>query len=175
VVAGVERLEAAVSDLIRNARRPLHDGVVAGACDLGAVARDRARYWSALAEDDGRSWTLDVDPGGDGAAVALSADEAAAAVDALVGNVFAHTPEGTPYGVRVAVAGGSARLDVDDAGPGIAAPGVAVGRGATRAGSTGLGLDIARRAAEAAGGHLAIDRSPLGGARVSLVVPLAAR
>jgi signal transduction histidine kinase len=175
VVAGVGRLEAAVSDLIRNARRPLHDGVVAGACDLGAVARERARYWSALAEDDRRSWTLDVDPGGDGAAVALSADEAAAAVDALVGNVFAHTPEGTPYGVRVAVAGGSARLDVDDAGPGIAAPGVAVGRGATRAGSTGLGLDIARRAAEAAGGHLAIDRSPLGGARVSLVVPLAAR
>jgi signal transduction histidine kinase len=132
-------------------------------------------FWSALADDDGRPWSLDDGGAEGGAPVMLSEDEVAAAVDALVGNVFAHTPEGTAYAVRVRVAGGRATLVVEDAGPGIDAPRAAVGRGASRAGSTGLGLDIARRAAQAARGGLAIDRSPLGGARVTLDVPLADR
>jgi cobyrinic acid a,c-diamide synthase len=51
-------------------------------------------------------------------------------------------------------------------------PDAALARGVTRAGSTGRGLDIARRSAEAAGGSLAIERSPLGGARIRLVVPI---
>jgi signal transduction histidine kinase len=42
----------------------------------------------------------------------------------------------------------------------------------TRTGSTGLGLDIARRSAEAAGDSLAIERSALGGARVRLLLPI---
>jgi signal transduction histidine kinase len=104
--------------------------------------------------------------------VALSEDEATAAVDALVGNVFAHTPEGTAYALRIQCGDGLVRLAVEDAGAGIAAPEVAVGRGATGGGSTGLGLDIARRAAETGGGDLAIDRSPLGGAQVSITLPL---
>lgn len=175
LVAGVARLEGAITELIDDARRPLHPGVVAATCDLAAVARDRARFWSALADDDGRPWTFDDGGTEDGAPVTLSGDEAAAAVDALVGNVFAHTPDGTAYAVRVRADGGRATLVVEDAGPGIEAPRAAVGRGASRAGSTGLGLDIARRAAEAAGGGLAIDRSPLGGARVTFDVPLADR
>ena len=47
LVAGVDRLEAAVSDLIHSARRPLRPGLVAESCDLTAVARDRATHWSA--------------------------------------------------------------------------------------------------------------------------------
>ena len=173
LVADVDRLEAAVSELIRSARRPLHGGPVAASCDLAAVARERARFWSALAEDDARAWTLDVDPDGRPVTVALSADEAGAAIDALVGNVFAHTGEGTPYALRLDVADGRARLAVEDGGPGIAAPDRALDRGATRTGSTGLGLDIARQAAEAAGGELSVDRSPsLGGARVALTLPV---
>ncbi|HEX6419829.1 MAG TPA: ATP-binding protein [Acidimicrobiales bacterium] len=175
LVAGVTRLEGAITELIDDARRPLHPGVVAATCDLAAVARDRARFWSALADDDGRPWTFDDGGTEDGAPVTLSGDEAAATVDALVGNVFAHTPDGTAYAVRVRAGSGRATLVVEDAGPGIEAPRAAVGRGASRAGSTGLGLDIARRAAEAAGGGLAIDRSPLGGARVTWDVPLADR
>ncbi len=173
LVADVERLEAAISELIRSARRPLHAGVVGSVCDLVSVARERADFWSALAEDDGREWTLDVN-GADGPCpVSLSSTEAAAALDALVGNVFAHTPEGTSYEVRVAVSNGTARLVVEDGGPGIATPDDALDRGVTGAGSTGLGLDIARQAAEAGGGHITIDRSSRGGAQVSLVLPLA--
>ena len=40
------------------------------------------------------------------------------------------------------------------------------------AGSTGLGLDIVRRVAEAAGGRIEITRSPLGGARIALLLPV---
>jgi signal transduction histidine kinase len=178
LVADVGRLEAAIDELIHSARRPLHGGVVAATSDLATVARERAAFWSALAEDDGRPWTVDVDdpPGGGGLVVSLSAAEAAAVIDALVGNVFAHTPDGSAYAVAVRAGGdGTARLAVDDAGPGIDHPDAALGRGATRAGSTGLGLDIARRAAEAAGGHLRIARSDLGGTSVVLELPLADR
>ena len=41
-------------------------------------------------------------------------------------------------------------------------------RGASAAGSTGLGLDIARRAAQAAGGRLELRAGPQGGAQVLL-------
>jgi signal transduction histidine kinase len=173
LVGGVERLEAAISELIQSARRPLHAGVVTATCDLAAVARDRARFWSALAEDDDRTWTLDVGEES-GYPVALSEDEAAAAIDALVGNVFAHTPDGTGYALRVRAAEGTVSLVVEDAGGGIDEPDEAVGRGATQAGSTGLGLDIARQAAERAGGTIGIGRSPLGGAEVTLSIPLVA-
>jgi signal transduction histidine kinase len=56
---------------------------------------------------------------------------------------------------------------VDDGGPGLPA-GWQARRGASGGGSTGLGLDIARRTAEAAGGGLALGTGPLGGARVEL-------
>jgi signal transduction histidine kinase len=180
VVAGVERLEAAVSELVRSARLPLHDGTVSATCDMAAVARERAGFWSALAEDDGRAWRLEVEvdepPSGPGSIVRLAVSEAEAAIDALVGNVFAHTPEGSAYtiGVRT-TADGTVEVAVEDAGAGIDVPAVALGRGITRAGSTGLGLDIARRAAEAAGGRLDVGGSAdLGGARVALVVPTVA-
>ena len=42
----------------------------------------------------------------------------------------------------------------------------ALGRGESLAGSTGLGLDIARRTAVASGGEMTVDRSPSGGTRV---------
>jgi signal transduction histidine kinase len=174
LVTDVERLEAAISELIRSSRRPLHAGAVAATCDLVAVVAERARFWSALAEDDGRTWTFDADGVRGTCVVSLSGEEAAAVLDALVGNVFAHTPEGTPYALRIRADGAWVTLDVEDDGPGIDAPDEAVGRGETRSGSTGLGLDIASRAAEAAGGFLTLDRRPRGGARVRLVMPLAA-
>jgi signal transduction histidine kinase len=60
-------------------------------------------------------------------------------------------------------------LTVTDAGPGFpASQTAALTRGASGSGSTGLGLDIARRAAEAGGGTLLLDTGPHGGARVRL-------
>ena len=86
--------------------------------------------------------------------VRLTEEDLAAAVDALLGNVFAHTPEGSTIDVTVASTDDGAVVEVADRGPGLAA--AATERGHSGAGSTGLGLDIARRTAEAAGGRLVL-------------------
>lgn len=133
--------------------------------DLVEVLADRLAFWSVLAEDQRRPWEV---RGGDvPVPVPLPRSELILAVDALLGNVFAHTPDGTGFRVTVSAAG----LVVDDAGRGIADPVAAVRRGVSGAGSSGLGLDIVRRVAEAAGGGLEIGRGPLGGARVRLRLP----
>jgi signal transduction histidine kinase len=151
--ADVDALTREVDEVIRTARRPIRAGVDARA-DLVAVAADRTAFWSALAEDSGRSLrvTLPFGP----IYVPLPPHDLAVALDALLENVFSHTPEGTALRVEVTTA---PSVTVEDAGPGFA-------NGAAR--GTGLGLDIARRTAEAAGGTLHASPSPLGGARVTL-------
>lgn len=171
LVADVDRLEAEVTELIRSARRPLHESVVLR-CDLAAVVADRAAFWGALADDDGRGWSCTVTPAGPHL-VRLSEQDAAAVVDVLLGNVFAHTPEGVGYEVQVTGADKRVRLVIDDAGPGIPDAASLLGRGASAAGSTGLGLDIAASAAQAAGGELHVEPAPLGGARVVIDLPVA--
>jgi signal transduction histidine kinase len=58
-------------------------------------------------------------------------------------------------------------LVVADEGPGFPDPSV-LHRGRSGAGSTGLGLDIARRTAEATGGSLELGRAAGGGGQVTL-------
>jgi signal transduction histidine kinase len=64
------------------------------------------------------------------------------------------------------------RIEVADSGPGAAHPHV-MARGQSTADSTGLGLDIVRRASIAAGGDLVVATSEAGGmlAVVTLGVP----
>ncbi|GAA1887277.1 sensor histidine kinase [Asanoa iriomotensis] len=159
VAAGVDALERAVTGLIRQARWR-SEPRDAASCDAAAVVRDRVEFWSVLAEDTGRELRLSLADGP--LPVAVAADELAAAVDALLGNVFAHTPDGTPFAVSLSADG---VLVVSDAGPGLAD--AAVSRGVSQGAGTGLGLDIARRAA---GGALEISDNPGGGAVVTLVL-----
>ncbi len=170
LIEDVDRLEAEITELIRVARRPLHEAV-AVRCDLAEVAADRATFWGALADDDGRRWAFEVEPPGPHV-VRLSDQDAGAAVDVLLGNVFAHTPEGTPYRVAVLAADGRARLVVEDEGPGIVDAAAVLDRGVSAAGSSGLGLDIAASTARAGGGALRLGRSPQGGTPVELDLPL---
>ncbi|WBB47386.1 HAMP domain-containing sensor histidine kinase [Verrucosispora sp. WMMA2044] len=163
VIDAVDGLERAVTGLIRQARwRAPTDGAVVA--DAAATVADRVAFWSVLAEETGRAVDLDLALGP--VPVAVAADELAAALDALLGNVFAHTPDGTPFAVRLRAAGDQVVLTVADQGPGIAAD--SVRRGASQAGSTGLGLDIARRAAQASGGRLTLGERTGGGAEVEL-------
>ncbi|HEX6446992.1 MAG TPA: HAMP domain-containing sensor histidine kinase [Streptosporangiales bacterium] len=168
IVADVDALERAVTRVIADARRT---GDAVAECDAAAVVRERAEFWSALAEDTGRSLALDLPDRP--APVRLPAGELAAALDALLGNVFAHTPDGVGLAVRLTVPpDGGARLVVSDEGPGFprrlldGAP----ERGASHGGSTGLGLDIARRAARESRGGLSLGASGSGGAEVVLVL-----
>ena len=102
--------------------------------------------------------------------VRVPAEDLAACVDILLENVFAHTPEGAALGVRLTPrAGGGGWLLVADEGPGFDTSD-SVLRGRSGGGSTGLGLDIARRIAEASGGSLTIGRSPRGGAAITLAL-----
>jgi signal transduction histidine kinase len=164
VAGGVDALTRAVNQVIADARRT-GDGAGRATADLAAVARDRAAFWSALADEEGRTYELDVPDRA--CTVAVAADELAAVLDALIGNVFAHTPAGTSFAVSVACAPDApARLVVEDDGPGVA-QGAEV-RGVSAGGGTGLGLDIVRRTAERAGGGLTIGRSGTGGARIEV-------
>jgi signal transduction histidine kinase len=168
VGAGVEALERTVDDVIRSARRPVREGGHAG-CDAVNVVRDRAAFWRVLAEDTDRVMTVRLHEGP--LPVRLLAEDLAAAVDALLGNVFAHTPDGSPVDIEVFADAGDAHVLVADRGPGL--PAAATERGRSGAGSTGLGMDIARRTAEAAGGSLVLSDRAAGGASVELVLPIA--
>ena len=172
----VDELERAVTVVIRQARRPVEADIIAPETDAVKVAEDRLAFWAPLAEDQERPFEFvsalingdDRPPAS--TTVPVSADELEAALDALLGNVFAHTPEGTGFRVEVrTLSDGGISLAVEDAGPGLSPD--LVERGVSGAGGTGLGLDIARRTAEAAGGVFRIGRSATGGARIALELP----
>lgn len=160
----VAALEADVDDLIRTAAKATRVG--AASCDVAKVVRDRMAFWSTLAEHQGRRCELGCDA--DEAPVGLSDTDMGAVVDALLGNVFQHTPAGTPFAATVVRYAGWVTLLVEDGGPGIVDTEAALRRGASSRGSTGLGLDIARHAVEATGGTIHVDRGRLGGARIRL-------
>jgi signal transduction histidine kinase len=113
-------------------------------------------YWQPLIEDQGRPMTTTV---ADGLPeVHCSAEDLRAALDALVENCIAHTPDSTPIEVSAAIAneGGRVVVEVRDHGPGFGED--AVHRGRSDRGSTGLGLDIARSCARSSGGDLVVER-----------------
>jgi len=159
--ADVDDLTRHVDALIREARAPVRGGVEAR-CDARAVVEDRVAFWRALAEDQGRE--VDLALPATAVDVRASAADLEAALDALLGNVIAHTPEATAFSVSLQPAmDGGGVLVVADEGPGFADGVAALGRGESLAGSTGLGLDIARRTAVASGGDIRLGRSANGG------------
>ncbi|MFC8092398.1 sensor histidine kinase [Streptomyces sp. NPDC057301] len=176
--AAVAQLEREVDTIIRTAREAKPQTVAAGpgaGCDAAEVVRERMAFWSALAEDEGRKVRV---AGVDRPVrIPVARADLAAALDALLGNVFRHTVEGTAFAVDVHNGEDAVIVLVSDAGPGITDPEAAMarGRGSGSAGSTGLGLDIVRQLAESTGGDVRIGSSVLGGTEVRIWIQLDAR
>lgn len=163
MLSAVADLEREVDHLIYEARRPLREGTGA-ASDLSAIIRERVEFWGVLAEEQGRRWELRISE--NGLMVAMPRVDLVAAIDALLENVLAHTREGTRFAVSVGRnSDGGCRLVVEDDGPGYPSDDV-LARGESAAGSTGLGLDIVRRTAEATGGSVTLGTNQSGGARI---------
>jgi signal transduction histidine kinase len=165
----IEAMEREVDHLINTARQPAEARhAEPDQCDAGEVVRERMAFWSAVADDQSRPYRVF---GADRRApVPISGSDLAAALDALLGNVFRYTPQGTRFEVAVTRRDGYVAVRVDDAGPGISHPRSAVRRGASERGSTGLGLDIVRKAALAGRGGVDIDRGALGGTSVVMLL-----
>jgi signal transduction histidine kinase len=159
----IAHLSRTVDAVVKDARRPVR-GTLGRSCDAVGVVRDRVAFWSALAEEQGRQVTVSLPSSA--ADVAIDAADLADVVDALVDNVFAHTPDGTDFAVTLTSADPVlVRLEVADSGQcfGRAPHPEIVTRGHSTADSSGLGLDIVRRAAIAAGGDLTVATSASGG------------
>jgi signal transduction histidine kinase len=154
-----------VNDLIAEARQSL--SATRESCDAAAVVAERVEFWSVLAEDTERPWSFD---GGIAPLIVpVSSGSLEAVLDVLIENVFTHTDDAVGFTVGFEELNGEARIWVGDAGPGL--DDAAIVRGVSGSGSTGLGLDIARSTAEAAGGSLHIGESSLGGTEVAIVLP----
>ncbi|MGW0733703.1 ATP-binding protein [Streptomyces sp. NPDC002851] len=185
--AAVEQLESEVDAIIRTAREAKPTTAAGGSgpgCDAAEVIRERMAFWSALAEDEARKVRV---AGVDAPVhVPVARADLVAALDALLGNVFRHTPEGTAFAVDVHSGEDAVIVLVSDAGPGILDPEAALARGrsggggarggdAYSVGSTGLGLDIVRQLAESTGGDVRVGNSVLGGAEIRIWIQLDGR
>ncbi len=157
----VEQLQTSIDTIVRDARRPLRPGLGAH-CDARAVVADRIAHWTALAEDQGREVRLALP--GHALPCALDATDLTDVVDVLVDNVFAHTCEEAGFAVTLEDLDGQVVLEVADHGPPLV-----VGPGQARPGTSGLGLQIVRRTAARAGGHVTWQHDGTGTvARVTL-------
>lgn len=145
-------LQRDIDAIVNEARRPVRQSLRAS-CDATAVVRERVEFWRVLAEDQQRplSVLLTQDP----LPVAVGESDLRDLVDILIDNVFAHTAEGVAFSVTLQKSETDAVLIVADRGSGVAGS----ARSEQRVGSTGLGLEIVRRTARAAGGRVRIGSS----------------
>jgi signal transduction histidine kinase len=154
LTADVDELVLQVDAVIAQARRPAREvDEVTGAhavTDLVSVVRERMDFWQVLAEEQSRRVWVDLPSVP--CLVSARPDDVRAALDALLDNVFAHTADATGFAVTVSPQPeGGALLTVLDDGEGFTDRAV-LERGQSRAGSSGLGLDIAVKLAERSGG-----------------------
>jgi len=142
--------------------------------DLGQIAAGAAERLSHELERAGCALRLELEPGVRGRWDASRVDQV---VTNLLSNAAKYAP-GAPVAVRVRRDGGSAVLEVEDAGADIAPEArervfAAYERGASARsiGGVGLGLFIVRRIVDAHGGRVRVEAGASGGARFVVELP----
>ena len=164
---GVDRMVRMIRAQDRAARRPL---------DIARVLHQTADRWGTIAE---RRWVVDSTAG----THACAPERLRALLDTLVENSVRYTRTGDVVRLLAFDLPGGLAIGVADAGPGLppalacALNGEAVPSSDGPAvidplAQTGLGLELVREVAGAAGGRVAAGRSAEGGALVLAVVPV---
>jgi two-component system OmpR family sensor kinase len=171
-----ERMSLLVDDLLLLARldegRPLERELVR----LDAVVAEAVE--TARTVEPERRIETDLEP----AVVVGDRDRLRQIMDNLLSNVRAHTPLESPVSVRLASPNGSAVIDVEDRGPGLAPEEAErvferfyradVSR-ARASGGVGLGLAIVAAVAQAHGGTVVARSEPGRGTTFTITLPLA--
>ncbi len=169
-----QRMSRLVDDMLRLARLDQHPDQRRDLVDLTTLVGncvDRAEV-----ADPSRTWQADIEAG---LAVAGDEEQLCRAVDNLLANVQAHTPEGTVATVTAREDGsGRVVVEVSDDGPGVPADKLPrifdrfyrAGAGSRRRGS-GLGLAIVSQTAAAHQGTAMAAPNYPHGLRVSLTLP----
>jgi signal transduction histidine kinase len=143
--------------------------------DIGMIVERAAR--NARARAGSREVSFDA-PAGD-ATLAADNKMISIAVNQLLDNAIKHTPEGTRVVASLVVEEGGVTVLVDDSGTGMSDDDInrlfehfyRSDAARTRTGAAGLGLTIAAAIANAHGGTISAQTSPLGGLRVLLTIP----
>ncbi len=158
----VERLGKLATDLLELSK------IDAGALALRATPVDLGRLSAQVAEEfrptaERHGSPIEVEAG-DGAIARGDPDRIQQILRILIDNALTHTPEGTPIRLTTAIDQNTARVVVQDEGPGIDS------HAATRAfdrfftgdetSGTGIGLAIAQELAVRMNGSLELDSSP---------------
>jgi two-component system OmpR family sensor kinase len=175
IAAEAQRMSGLVDDMLRLARLDQYPSRQHGQVDLTALVSDCAER--AQIADAGRAWHSDV---ADGLVTTGDEELLRRAVDNLLTNVRAHTPDGTAAAITAAANGGTVWVEVSDNGPGIPASELPrifdrFYRGPAPSHRTGGGLGLAIVTAIAAA-HDGTARATLNqphGLRITLTLPSA--
>ncbi|MCW2966599.1 MAG: histidine kinase [Solirubrobacteraceae bacterium] len=160
-----DRLEATIGDLLAHARQRSEGQPIT--VNLGSLAHEHGATWRPVFARDGRALEVTA---AKNVLVEASRGTVGQVLDVLLDNALRHGAGTTR--IEVAVDGRAARLAVSDAGSGIpeADRDAIFERGASRTGSTGIGLHLARTLAQADRGSLRL--APGGQTRFELRLPL---
>jgi len=146
--------------------------------DLSRVAQMAGDYFAAAAAARRMQLQIDTPPA---LPAQADADQLQRVLVNLLGNALKFTPDGGTVRLALRRSGPSAELTVEDSGPGVPESQreliferfrQAEGGATRRFGGTGLGLAIAREIVVLHGGTIAVDASPLGGARFTVILPV---
>lgn len=169
------RMRRTIEQLLALARLDRPQAVPLARIDLGNAVHAAARLLEPLA---GGRLRVDVDPG-----IVAEADqsELTEAIKNVIDNALRYGGDG-PVAVTLATEGDDAVITVADRGPGMspedrdnAFERFYRGSNASRTDGSGLGLSIAKRAAERANGSVSMTSAPGEGTHVELRLPLAGR
>ena len=165
----IDRLQRLVDGLLTLARA---DGRKSspGPVDVSAVARERIESWESLAAEQGIQITLNAPP----VAVAFAAPSAAEQIlDNYLDNALEVVPDNSQIIVTITQGANYVDLTVDDQGPGLSPEDRVRAfdrfwRGRQDDTGSGLGLAVVSALAQASGGRVWLDESPIGGLRAGV-------